>query len=593
MLEQESPAVAGVNNGKPDEAAAGVDQSESGGQTGSLYTPDVIAQARASRLAWESTTVAEATQRLPERDNVTTQSGMPIKRLYTPEDSAGLDYERDLGLPGEYPYTRGVQPTMYRGKPWTMRMFAGFGTAEETNARFKYLLEQGQMGLSVAFDMATLYGYDHDHEMALGEFGKCGVAVSSLADMEILFDGIPLDKVTTSMTINSPAPAIWAMYIAAAEKQGVPMEKLGGTLQNDILKEYIAQKEFLFAPEPSMRLVIDTIEFGTRYMPRWNTVSISGYHIREAGATAVQELAFTLSDGLAYVDGTLARGLSIDEFAPRLSFFFDVHNDFFEEIAKLRAARRIWAREMRERYDAKDPRSWMLRTHAQTAGVSLTAQQPEINVARVAIQALAAVLGGTNSLHTNSLDEALALPTERAALIALRTQQILAHESGVANTIDPLAGSFFVEALTDETERQAQLYIDQIRELGGVLECIRKGFFQKEIAEASYRFQQEVEAKQRVIVGVNDYVLDEPMAVPTLYVDPAKERVHLQRLERVRRERDNERVGITLQALEQATRSTENTMPYILDCARAYCTLGEIIGVFRRVFGDYSETAVY
>src|SRR5579883_2718630 len=586
MLEQQSrPAAEGADSQQQDkqmQQAAGGRQNDQG----TLYNPEAVARVAEERRAWEATAVASATKRIPERANVTTQSGMPIKRLYTPEDGAHLDYERDLGMPGEYPYTRGVQPTMYRGKPWTMRMFAGFGTAEETNERFKYLLKEGQMGLSVAFDMATLYGYDHDHEMVLGEFGKCGVAVSSLADMEILFDGIPLDKVTTSMTINSPAPAIWAMYIAAAEKQG-------GTLQNDILKEYIAQKEFLFPPEPSMRLVIDTIEFGTRHMPRWNTVSISGYHIREAGATAVQELAFTLSDGLAYVDGTLARGLKIDEFAPRLSFFFDVHNDFFEEIAKFRAARRIWAREMRERYGAKDPRSWMLRTHAQTAGVSLTAQQPEINVARVAIQALAAVLGGTNSLHTNSLDEALALPTEKAALIALRTQQIIAHESGVTNTIDPLAGSFFVEALTDETERQAQEYIDQIRELGGVLECIRNGYFQKEIAEASYRFQQEVEAKERVIVGVNDYVMDEQMAVPTLYVDPAKERIHLERLERTRRERDNERVGVALSALEQATRGKENTMPYILDCARAYCTLGEIMGVFRKVFGDYTETVVY
>ncbi|HEX6542775.1 MAG TPA: methylmalonyl-CoA mutase family protein [Ktedonobacterales bacterium] len=563
-------------------------------QRGTLYNADALHQVSEAERAWEAGPVAQATARMPERSpNATTQSGMPVKRLYTPEDGANLDYMRDLGFPGEYPYTRGVQPTMYRAKPWTMRMFAGFGTAEETNARFKYLLEQGQTGLSVAFDMATLYGYDHDHPMALGEFGKCGVAVSSLADMEILFQDIPLDKVTTSMTINSPAAAIWAMYIAAAEKQGVPMEKLGGTLQNDILKEYIAQKEFLFPPEPSVRLVVDTIEFGTRHMPKWNTISISGYHIREAGATAVQELAFTLADGLAYVDATLERGLAIDEFAPRLSFFFDVHNDFFEEIAKFRAARRIWAREMRERYGAKDTRSWMLRTHAQTAGVSLTAQQPEINVARVTIQALAAVLGGTNSLHTNSLDEALALPTESAALTALRTQQIIAHESGVTNTIDPLAGSFFVEALTDETERQAVHYIEQIRELGGVMECIRNGFFQREIAEASYRFQREVEANERIIVGVNDYVMGDEVKVPTLYVDPAKERIHLERLERVRRERDNERVGTALAALEQAARGSENTMPHLLDCARAYCTLGEMMSVFRKVFGDYTEAVVY
>jgi methylmalonyl-CoA mutase, N-terminal domain len=559
-----------------------------------LFKPDAVARIAEEQNEWEAGSVARSTKRLPEsKAEFTTQSGMPIKRLYTPADLPGLDYERDLGFPGEYPYTRGVQPTMYRARPWTMRMFAGFGTAEETNERFHYLLDQGQMGLSVAFDMATLYGYDHDHEMALGEFGKCGVAVSSLADMEILFKGIPLDKVTTSMTINSPAPVIWAMYIAAAEKQGVSMEQLGGTLQNDILKEYIAQKEFLFPPEPSLGLVVDTIEFATRHMPKWNSVSISGYHIREAGATAVQELAFTLADGLAYADATLERGLAIDEFAPRLSFFFDVHNDFFEEIAKFRAARRIWARLMREEYGATDPRAWVLRTHAQTAGVSLTAQQPEINVARVAVQALAAVLGGTNSLHTNSLDEALALPTEKAALMALRTQQIIASESGVTNTIDPLGGSYFVEALTDETERQAMAYISQIRELGGVLECIRNGFFQKEIAEASYRFQREVEAGERVIVGVNGYVMDEPTPVPTLYVDPAKERIHLERLRRVRAERDNARVAETLAALERASRDGANTMPFILDAVRAYATLGEVMGVFRKVFGDYTEAIVY
>ncbi len=562
--------------------------------TGPLFAPEAVARVAEERARWERETVAPAIRRVPERrEDTTTQSGMPIKRIYTPEDTADLDYGRDLGMPGEYPYTRGAQPTMYRAKPWTMRMFAGFGTAEETNARFKYLLEQGQTGLSIAFDMATLYGYDHDHPMALGEFGKCGVAVSSLADMEILLDGIPTDKITTSMTINSPAPAIWAMYIAAAEKRGVPMAALGGTLQNDILKEYIAQKEFLFPPEPSLRLVVDTIEFGAANMPKWNTISISGYHIREAGATAVQELAFTLADGFAYVEAAIERGLDVDDFAPRLSFFFDVHNDFFEEIAKFRAARRIWAHQMRERYGARDPRSWTLRTHAQTAGVSLTAQQPENNVARVAIQALAAALGGTNSLHTNSLDEALALPTEKAALIALRTQQIIAHESGVTNTVDPLAGSYFIEALTDETERQALAYITQIRELGGVLECIRNGFFQKEIAEASYRFQREVDEKERVIVGVNDYVMEGPLTVPTLYVDPAKERVHLDRLERVRRERDNEAASVALAALEKAARGTENTMPYILDCARAYCTLGEIMGVFRTVFGEYTEAVVY
>src|SRR5690348_7560148 len=526
MLDQK-PRSADAATPSPDMSDA--PNAAEGGQ-GTLYNPDAVARVAAAERQWEETAVAAATARVPERELSSTQSGMPIQRLYTPADGKRLDYERDLGFPGEYPYTRGAQPTMYRAKPWTMRMFAGFGTAEETNARFKYLLAQGQTGLSVAFDMATLYGYDHDHPMALGEFGKCGVAVSSLADMEILFKDIPLDKVTTSMTINSPAAAIWAMYIAAAEKQGFPRAKLGGTLQNDILKEYIAQKEFLFPPEPSMRLVVDTIEFGTRNMPKWNTISISGYHIREAGATAVQELAFTLADGLAYVDAALKRGLKIDEFAPRLSFFFDVHNDFFEEIAKFRAGRRLWARLMRERYGAKDPRSWLMRCHAQTAGVSLTAQQPENNVVRTTIQALAAVLGGTNSLHTNSLDEALALPTEKAALIALRTQQVIASESGVVNTIDPLGGSYFVESLTDQTEQAALEYINRIESLGGVLACIQNGFFQREIAESAYRYQQEIDTHKRTIVGVNDYLMKEEIKVPTLYIDRVGERAHLERL---------------------------------------------------------------
>jgi len=510
-----------------------------------------------------------------------------------PQDNASLDYTHDLGLPGEYPYTRGVQPTMYRAKPWTMRMFAGYGTAEDTNTRFKYLLKQGQTGLSTAFDMATLYGYDTDHPMAAGEFGKCGVAVSSLADMEVLFADLPLDKITTSMTINSPASAIWAMYIVNAEKRGFPMASLGGTLQNDILKEYSAQKEFLFPPEPSLRLVTDTIEFGTRHMPRWNTISISGYHIREAGATAVQELAFTIADGLAYVDAALARGLKIDEFAPRLSFFFDVHNDFFEEIAKFRAGRRIWAKLMRERYDAKDARSWMMRCHAQTAGVSLTAQQAENNVVRTAIQALASVLGGTNSLHTNSLDEALALPTERAVLIALRTQQIIASESGVTNTIDPLGGSYFVEALTDETERTTMDYLNRIDALGGVLACIQNGFFQREIAESAYRYQQEIDTHKRTIVGVNDYISEETIKVPTLYVDREGERAQVERLKRVRAERDQSEVKRTLDNLHRACDGTENTMLAIIEAVRAYATLGEIMAVFRTAFGEYMEPAVF
>ncbi len=518
-----------------------------------------------------------------------TTSGVSINRVYTPQDNAALDYRRDLNLPGEYPYTRGVQPTMYRARPWTMRMFAGFGTAEDTNKRFKYLLSQGQTGLSTAFDMPTLYGYDTDHSMAAGEFGKCGVAISSLADMEILYQDLPLDKITTSMTINSPAPVIWAMYIVNAEKNGFPRAKLGGTLQNDILKEYIAQKEFLFPPGPSMRLVTDTIEFGTHFMPRWNTISISGYHIREAGATAVQELA----DGLTYVDHALARGLNIDECAPRLSFFFDVHNDFFEEIAKFRAARRLWARLMRERYGAKDPRSWLLRCHAQTAGVSLTAQQPDNNIVRTSLQALAAVLGGTNSLHTNSLDEALALPTEKGALLALRTQQIIASESGVVNTVDPLGGSYFVEALTDQTEEAAMDYINRIDALGGVLACIQNGFFQREIAESAYRYQQEVDTHKRTIVGVNDYLMEEEIRVPTLYIDRVGEMAHLERLERVRKERDQDAVKCALVALRRVAEGTENTMPAIIEAVKTYATLGEIMDVFRSVFSDYMEPAVF
>jgi methylmalonyl-CoA mutase N-terminal domain/subunit len=562
-------------------------------EQGTLFAPAELERLTVQRQIWETTTVAQAVQRLPERDHLVTTSGVPVARVYTPADNADLVYERDLNLPGEYPYTRGVQPTMYRARPWTMRMFAGFGRAEDTNRRFKYLLSQGQTGLSTAFDMPTLYGYDTDHPLAAGEFGKCGVAVSSLADMEILYADLPLDKITTSMTINSPAAPIWAMYIANAEKRGFARAQLGGTLQNDILKEYIAQKEFLFPPEPSMRLVADTIEFGTRYMPRWNTISISGYHIREAGATAVQELAFTLADGMAYVDAALARGLAIDEFAPRLSFFFDVHNDFFEEIAKFRAGRRLWARLMRERYQARDPRSWLMRCHAQTAGVSLTAQQPDNNVVRTTIQALAAVLGGTNSLHTNSLDEALALPTERAALLALRTQQIIASESGVTHTVDPLGGSYFIEALTTQTEQAALAYIERIEQLGGVLACIQNGFFQREIAESAYRYQQEVDEHQRTIVGVNDYKLDEEVKIPLLSLDRVGEQAHLERLERVRRTRDQSAVQRALDRLRLVAAGTENTMPALIDAVNAYATLGEIMDVFRSVFGEYMEPAVF
>src|SRR5437667_2599752 len=562
-------------------------------EQGTLFDKETLEQLKIERQHWEETTVQKSLQKMAERDNLVTTSSVPINRVYTPQDNENIDYTRDLGLPGEYPYTRGVQPTMYRAKPWTMRMFAGFGTAEDTNKRFKYLLSQGQTGLSTAFDMPTLYGYDTDHPLAAGEFGKCGVAVSSLADMEILFDGLPLDKITTSMTINSPASVIWAMYIVNAEKRGFPMASLGGTLQNDILKEYSAQKEFLFPPEPSLRLVTDTIEFGTRNMPRWNTISISGYHIREAGATAVQELAFTIADGLAYVDAALKRGLKIDEFAPRLSFFFDVHNDFFEEVAKFRAGRRLWARLMRERYGAKDPRSWMMRCHAQTAGVSLTAQQPDNNIMRTTIQALAAVLGGTNSLHTNSLDEALALPTEKAVLIALRTQQVIAHESGVVNTVDPLGGSYFIESLTDETERAAMDYLNRIDALGGVLACILNGFFQREIAESAYRYQQEIDQHKRTIVGVNDYIMEEDIRVPTLYIDRVGERAHLERLSRVRRKRDNTAVKRSLENLRRVAEGTENTMPAIIEAVKTYDTLGEIMADFRTVFGEYMEPAVF
>jgi methylmalonyl-CoA mutase N-terminal domain/subunit len=543
---------------------------------------------------WEETTLQQTLAKSPERrTKFITTSSEEIDRLYTPLDLATMDYNRDIGMPGEYPFTRGVHATMHRGKLWTMRMFAGFGTAEETNQRFKYLLEHGETGLSTAFDMPTLYGYDTDAPQARGEFGKCGVAISSLADMEILFDGIPVDQVTTSMTINSPAAIIWAMYIAAAEKRGIPRAKLGGTIQNDILKEYIAQKEFIFPPKPSMRLVVDTMEFGTQEMPLWNTISISGYHIREAGSTAVQELAFTLADGMEYVRWGVERGMKVDDFAPRLSFFFNAHNDFFEEIAKYRAARRIWAKWMREKMGAQNPRSWLMRFHTQTAGVSLTAQQPMNNVVRVAIQALAAVLGGTQSLHTNSLDEAWALPSESAVMIALRTQQIIAHESGVTNTVDPLGGSYFVEALTNRMEQAANVYFDKIEKLGGVLPAIEKGFFQREIAESAARYQAEIEKKERIIVGVNDYVVEEELKVPLLRVDAAGERRQIERLQRIRRERDNLKVQAKLEAIRDAAkRENVNLMPLFIDAVKEYATLGEIMGVLRHVWGEYKEPVI-
>jgi methylmalonyl-CoA mutase N-terminal domain/subunit len=552
--------------------------------------PQELDALRRSLRRWEQSTLRQATGRVPEsRQHFLTTSSEPIARLYTPLDVPDFDYARELGFPGEYPFTRSVHPTLYRARPWTMRMFAGFGTAEETNARFRYLLDHGQTGLSIAFDLATLMGYDTDAPEAAGEFGKCGVAVSSLQDMELLLAGIPLGDVSTSMTINSPAAVIWAMYIATAEKQGVQPGELRGTIQNDILKEYIAQKEYIFPPEPSMRLVVDTIEYGSQVLPQWNTISISGYHIREAGSTAAQELAFTLADGLEYVRWAQQRGLAIDDFAPRLSFFFNAHNDFFEEIAKYRAARRIWATEMRDTFGAEDPRSWLMRFHTQTAGVSLTAQQPENNIVRVALQALAAVLGGTQSLHTNSMDEALALPSEHAVRVALRTQQILAEESGVVNTVDPLGGSYFVEAQTRRIEAQARDYFRRIDEFGGVLPAIDAGFFQKEISDAAYRYQSEIDQDQRRIVGVNAFQDTAPLRIPLLAMDPAGQQRQLARLETLRRTRDAGAVGQALDRLRLACQGTENTMPHLLQAVHAYATLGEMIAVMREVFGTYQE----
>ena len=523
----------------------------------------------------------------------TTISGLPLEPVYTPETTP-IDHERDLGMPGEYPFTRGVYPTMYRGRLWTMRQFAGFGTAQETNERFRYLLAHGQTGLSTAFDMPTLMGYDSDHPRSLGEVGREGVAIDSLDDMETLFAGIPLGEVSTSMTINSPAAMLLAFYVCVGEEQGVPRDQLRGTVQTDILKEYIAQKEYIFPPEPSMRLVVDMIEFCSRELPRMHPVSISGYHIREAGSTAAQELAFTLADGLAYVDACRERGLDVDDFAPRLSFFFNAHMDFFEEIAKYRAARRIWAREMRERHGAKNPRSWLMRFHSQTAGVSLTAQQPEVNIVRTAIEALAAVLGGTQSLHTNSFDEALALPTEHAVRIALRTQQVIAHESGVVNTTDPLGGSWFIEDLTNRLEAEAYEYFDRIEKLGGVIEAIKENFFQREIADASFRFQSEVESGERVIVGVNGYQLEDEAPPEILSIDPAFEHKQVERVKALRVRRDAAAVEQRLgQLREAAAREDVNLMPIIVDCARDYVTMGEMCDTLREVWGVWRETPVF
>ena len=546
----------------------------------------------AREKASEEGTLQPILEKSAEREaRFTTISGHPIRRLYTDADLANWDAEKQLGVPGEPPYTRGIHATMHRGRLWTMRQFAGFGAAEDTNQRFRYLLSQGQTGLSTAFDLPTLMGYDSDHALSEGEVGKCGVAISSLADMEVLFDQIPLANVTTSMTINSPAAVIWAMYLAVAEKQGADWKKISGTLQNDILKEYIAQKEYIYPPEPSMRLVVDTMEFGAKHTPKFNPISVSGYHIREAGSTAIQELAFTLRDGLEYAEWAMRRGMDVDNFAPQLSFFFNAHSDFFEEIAKYRAARRIWQKAMVERYNAKNPRSWALRFHTQTAGCSLTAQQPYNNVVRTAIQALAAVLGGTQSLHTNSLDEAWALPTEFAATIALRTQQIIAHETGVTNTVDPLGGSYFVETLTNEVERGAWEYIEKIDAMGGMVAAIERSYPQREIAEASYRYQMEVDKKEKIVVGVNSYVTEEkPLDI--LQIDETVPRRQAERLNKLRADRSSDEVARRLTALRNAAQGSENLMPFIYDAVKSYATLGEMCDAMKDVFGTYEEVAI-
>jgi methylmalonyl-CoA mutase N-terminal domain/subunit len=528
----------------------------------------------------------------PERKgHFVNTSGIPVKRVYTPLDVADFDYVKELGLPGEYPFTRGVQPTMYRGRFWTMRQYAGFATAEDTNRRYRFLLEQGQTGLSVAFDLPTQIGYDSDHPMAQGEVGKVGVAIDSLKDMEILFDQIPLDKVSTSMTINAPAAVLLAMYMAVAERQGVSSKDLRGTIQNDILKEYSARGTYIFPPKPSMRIITDIFSFCSREVPQWNTISISGYHIREAGSTAVQEVAFTLADGIAYVEAAINAGLDVDEFAPRLSFFFNAHLDFLEEIAKFRAARKLWARIMQDRFKARDPGSMIVRFHTQTAGCTLTAQQPMNNIVRVALQALSAVLGGTQSLHTNSMDEALCLPSEEAVEVALRTQQLIAHESGVADTIDPLGGSYYIEKLTQEIVERAQEYIDKIDELGGAASAIEKGFIQKEIQDSAYRYQREIEKEERVVVGVNRFQIEEESPKDLLRVDPNVRVSQMERLKRLRSERDNGRVKGILNGLKKSAEENDNLMPVILDAVKAYATLGEICDALREVFGEYQPVS--
>ncbi|MGA7613733.1 MAG: methylmalonyl-CoA mutase family protein [Thermoanaerobaculia bacterium] len=561
----------------------------------SLFAPEALGEIREEEVRWRKATHDPvASKRGTWKKDFTTVSGMDVNPLATPLSIEKLDFDRDLAFPGEFPYTRGIHPMGYRGRLWTMRQFAGFGTAAQTNERFKYLLSQGQTGLSVAFHLPTLYGYDSDHPFSAGEVGKCGVAIDSLADMETLFEGIDLEEVTVSMTINSTSPIALAMYLAVAEKEGADWKKISGTLQNDILKEYIAQKEYIYPPRPSMRLITDIFRFCTERVPKYNTISISGYHIREAGSTALQELAFTLRDGMEYVEYGTRAGLDIDEFAPRLSFFFNSHNDLFEEVAKFRAARRVWAKVMRDRYGAKDPRSWMLRFHTQTAGCSLTAQQPYNNIVRVTVQALAAVLGGTQSLHTNSLDETLALPTEKSARIALRTQQILANESGVINTTDPLGGSYFVEELTDRMEKGCFEYIEKIDQYGGMVEAIEAGFPQKEIWDASYQYQRSIESNEKLIVGVNAFQMEQEEPYDILYIDESVGDEQIRLLRDLRQRRDSKKVDETLSALRKAaSEEATNTMPFIIECVKAYATVGEISDVFREVFGTYEEPALF
>ncbi len=558
-----------------------------------MFKEDQMDKANKMHSHWDARCKKSFSKFPPRKERCTTVSDLPIKSIYTPEDIKEMDFAEDIGYPGFYPYTRGVQPTMYKGRLWTMRMFAGFGSAKDTNERFKYLVQQGQTGLSTAFDMPTLMGYDTGSTRAKGECGKCGVAIDTLADMEQLFDGLPVDKITTSMTINPPAAIIWAMYIAAAEKRGIPRAKLGGTIQNDMLKEFIAQKTFMCPPEESVRVVVDTIEFGAKEVPKWNTVSISGYHIREAGATAAQELAFTLYDGITYVEESIKRGLDVDAFAPRLSFFFNAHIDFFEEIAKYRAARRMWARFMKERFKATDPRSMLLRFHTQTAGCSLTAQQPYNNVVRTTTEALSAVLGGTQSLHTNSLDEVLALPTEHSVTIALRTQQILAEEIGVTNTIDPLGGSYFVEALTNKIEEEAMAYIDKMDDMGGMLAAIDNNYPQKEIADSAYRFQNQYDSGEQIMVGANKYETEDKVAVPLLEINQELENQQIEKLGRIKENRDNKLVDSSIDRLKEACAKDQNVMPYLLDCANTYCTLQEMCDAFRDVFGIYRDPGIF